>query len=100
MYFETNNVQNYKTAISEIKSGEYSEMHDKSKWANLSSQFIDVLIIYWGNGGGIVFWTDNSPLTAEVNFFLNKVNFSENANEIKQVEFRIGGSYSGTKMLK
>ena len=80
---ETIIVQNYKSAISEIRSGEYSEvwvicgrhdgkMPDNSEGANLSSQFIEVLIIYWESGGGIVFWTDNSPLTAEVNFFLNR----------------------------
>lgn len=108
---ETIIVQNYKSAISEIRSGEYSEvwvicgrhdgkMPDNSEGANLSSQFIEVLIIYWESGGGIVFWTDNSPLTAEVNFFLNRANFSDDKNKEFKVNFRIGGSYQGEKMLK
>ena len=107
---ETVIVQNYKEAIREIKSGEYSEvwvicgrhdgkMPDNSEWARLSSQFIDCLIIYWENGGGIVFWTDNSPLTAEANFFLSKANFGDDKEEVK-AGFRIGGSYPGGKMLR
>ena len=99
-----------------MKEGEFSEvwiicgrydgeMPDKTKCSNLLSQFIDCLIKYWENGGGIVFWTDNSPLVAEVNFFLSKAKFEkQKTNKKDPVEFgtvnlRIGGSYPGCKML-
>lgn len=113
---ESEIVQNYKDSINRMKEGEYSEvwvicgryhgaMPDKTKYSNLLSQFIDCLIKYWGNGGGIVFWTDNSPLVAEVNFFLSKAQFEKqkinkkDPVEYSTVNFRIGGSYPGCRML-
>lgn len=103
---ETTIVQNYKDAIECLSCGKYSQawiicgrfdgrMPDNSKTAKLISPFIDSLILYWNNGGGIVFWTDNSPLDAEVNFFLSKAKF----DEVDQIKFRIGGSYPGNKFL-
>ncbi|OHT12744.1 hypothetical protein TRFO_17377 [Tritrichomonas foetus] len=103
-------VKSYDKAIYEMCKGEYSQVwvicgrydgrlpdeknsRENGK-ANLAFQFIEALILYWQNGGGIVFWTDNFPLCAEVNFFLEKAKFEGNT-----VNFTIKGHSPGGSML-
>ncbi|KAH0789975.1 hypothetical protein GPJ56_006102 [Histomonas meleagridis] len=64
---------------------------------NLVGQFIDVLILYWQNGGSIVFWAEGDPLHYQVNLFLQKARFKE--LEDKCSELRIGGEHKGGKIL-
>ena len=42
---------------------------------NIVGQFIECLNIFWMNGGALVFWCDNEPLTYEANLFLQKAEF-------------------------
>lgn len=114
-----NIVKNYKDAINELIKGIYSQVwiicgrmdgsmpgnnNTSNNYANLIDQFIDCVIMYWSIGGGIAFWTDNYPLTAEVNKFLEKASFdvkmpSSNRFVKKKVNFHIGGDDQGQKML-
>ena len=42
---------------------------------NLIGEFIDVINIFWMNGGSIVFFADGDPLFYQVNLFLEKAEF-------------------------
>ena len=129
---QTKIVKNYIDAINELTSGKYNQVwiicgrkdgkmpgnnDSGSNGSNLINQFIDCVIQYWHLGGGVVFWTDNYPLTAEANIFLSKAKFTAvervsrrktptNKKEKTQLvyenytaKFHIGGSYPGAKML-
>ncbi|KAH0787495.1 hypothetical protein GPJ56_008690 [Histomonas meleagridis] len=64
---------------------------------NLVGQFIEVLILFWENGGSIVFWADGDPLYYQVNLFLQTARFKELGNKCS--ELRIGGEHKGGKIL-
>lgn len=117
---ETKIVKNYNDSINEMKAGIFSQvwiicgrmdgampnnLNPKTNYSEYIDQFIDCLIKYWHLGGGLVFWTDNYPLTAEVNKFLEKAKFKvpkqNNRLEFneKLVNFHIGGSYPGKEMM-
>lgn len=109
---ETKIVKTYKDSIKEMKSGEYSQVwiicsrydghlpgSKEKDEAKTIEQYIDCLMQFWRRGGGLVFWTDNYPLTAEVNFFLEKAEFDFGDIKLK-AQFRIGGSYPGAQLLK
>lgn len=116
---QTKIVKNYIDAINELTKGGYSQVwiicgrmdgtmpgnsDPNTNSANLIDAFIECVIKYWHLGGGVVFWTDNYPLTAEVNKFLEKATFkkqnSDNStyDEIK-VNFHIGGDFPGERIM-
>ena len=85
-------VQNYEDAINELTNQttpgfcDYyavwvfcgppiSILPEKDKDPNLVCQFNEVLIQFWKNGGSIVFFAANEPLTYQVNLFLEEVQF-------------------------
>lgn len=116
---ETKIVKNYRSAINEMCSGSYSQVwivcgrmdgvmpgnnDSKTNEASLIDQFIECSILYWSKGGGLTFWTDNYPLTAEVNKFLEKAKFKykdPSSSQVKErtVNFHLGGVYPGGKYL-
>jgi len=61
----------------------------------LVEEFINILIIFWTNGGSLVFFAEGDPLYFQVNLFLEKVEFSKN----EKPKFRISGNYYGDKTL-
>ena len=63
---------------------------------NLVEEFINILILFWKNGGALVFFAEGEPLNFQVNLFLEKIKFSED----KQVDFKISGDYYGDKTLE
>ena len=106
-------VLNYEDAIKEItdkdKNGKcnyytvwvmcgpnINQLPDKSKYPGLVEQFIDCLIKYWENGGGVVLFCDNDPLFFQANMFLEKVRFK---GDIKSTKLRIEGNDDGCQIL-
>jgi len=68
---------------------------------HLVGQFIDVLIQFWKNGGSLVFWAEGDPLYAQVNWFLEKVEFENEPNcPSGKTNFRITGEHLGNTILK
>ena len=63
---------------------------------NLVEEFINVLKIFWKNGGALVFFADGEPLNFQVNLFLEKVEFLNR----EKVKFKISGNYLGDKNLE
>ena len=61
----------------------------------LVEEFINILIVFWTNGGSLVFFAEGDPLYFQVNLFLEKIEFSKN----EKPEFRISGNYYGDKTL-
>ena len=83
-------VQNYEDAINELTNQTTPGFCDyyavwvfcsppisilSEKDPNLVCQFNEVLIQFWKNGGSIVFFAANEPLTYQVNLFLEEVQF-------------------------
>lgn len=79
---------NYKDCIKELQSGDYyacwvisgdgsGNLPDEGANFNLAGQFIECLIIFWKNGGSLVFWSDSKPLFYETNLFLEFADFPE-----------------------
>lgn len=64
--------------------------------ANLISQYIKILKIYWVNGGSIIFWNDNKPFTFECNLFLEMAEFP---GDVSKTKFRFGGNHDGKKIM-
>jgi len=64
--------------------------------ANIVGQFIEVLNRFWMNGGALLFWCDNEPLTYEVNLFLEKAEFPGNTKS----NIRFVGNHLGKKEMK
>jgi len=73
------------------------KLPDKSRYPGLVEQFIDCLLLYWNNGGGVILFCDNDPLYFQANMFLEKIRFK---GEIKETKLRITGNDEGTKMLR
>jgi len=68
---------------------------------HLVGQFIDVLIQFWKNGGSLVFWAEGDPLYAQVNWFLEKVEFENEPNcPSGKTNLRITGEHLGNTILK
>ena len=65
--------------------------------ANIVGQFIECLNIFWMNGGALVFWCDNEPLTYEANLFLEKAEFP---GEYSKSNIRFVGNHIGQKEMK
>ena len=63
---------------------------------NLIEEFINILILFWKNGGSLVFFAEGEPLNFQVNLFLNKIDFDNN----KKPDFQISGDYLGDKVLE
>ena len=63
---------------------------------NLVEEFINILIIFWNNGGSLVFFAEGEPLNFQVNLFLEKIEFSNG----QKPNFKIAGNYIGDKVLK
>ena len=63
---------------------------------NLIEEFINILILFWKNGGALVFFAEGEPLNFQVNLFLEKIVFDEN----RKPDFKISGNYEGDKNLK
>ena len=63
---------------------------------NLIEEFINILILFWQNGGALVFFAEGEPLNFQVNLFLEKINFDNN----KKPNFKISGDYLGDKILE
>ena len=72
------------------------QLPDRSKYPGLVEQFIDCLLLYWENGGGVVLFCDNDPLYFQANMFLEKIRFK---GEITQTKLRIKGNDKGTTKL-
>ena len=85
--------EDYKACIEELKTGNYY-----AHWIicgdgegrlpnggnpNLVGQYIDALKIFWVNGGSLVFWNDNYPLTYECNLFLDSAEFPGDVSKTK-----------------
>ena len=64
---------------------------------NIAGQFIEVLNRFWMNGGALLFWCDNEPLTYEANLFLEKVEFS---GEYSKTNIRFVGNHPGQEEMK
>ena len=64
--------------------------------ANIVGQFIEVLNRFWMNGGALLFWCDNEPLTYEANLFLEKAEFPGNVKS----KIRFVGNHLGQKEMK
>ena len=65
--------------------------------SNLVSQFIDVVIKFWKNGGALLFWCDNYPLVYEANLFLNEVDFP---GDNPKCNIRFVGNHKGDDIMK
>ena len=63
---------------------------------NLIEEFINILILFWKNGGALVFFAEGEPLNFQVNLFLEKIVFDEN----RKPDFKISGNYKGDNNLK
>lgn len=111
-------VQNYEDAILEITKsnnnccdyyavwvicGSHPEklpIGQRSSNKYIVEQFIDVLILFWKNGGSLLFWADNDPYTFHVNAFLSKVRFeNEESCPSGKVDFQIHGNHPGGEIL-
>ena len=98
------NVKNYDEAIRMITTltddGKcqyfciFLECESGSGCPPYTDQLIDVLLLFWKNGGSICIMTDNYPFLDPANRFLEKIDFDG-----KKVNFRIGGNHYGTKFL-
>ena len=64
--------------------------------SNLVGQFIEVLIKFWKNGGALLFWCDNEPLTYEANLFLKIVEFP---GYYSKCNIRFVGNHMGKEVM-
>ena len=55
-------------------------------------QFLEVLKLFWMNGGAVVLLSENEPFTYQTNLFLEMIEFP---GQYKKAKFRIGGNYKG-----
>ena len=60
-------------------------------------QFLEVLNLFWMNGGAVVLLAENEPFTYQTNLFLEKIEFP---GEYKKAKFKIGGNYEGGGIMK
>jgi hypothetical protein len=99
--------EDYKECIQELQTGKYyahwvicgdgGQKLPNGGNPNLVGQYIDALKIYWINGGSIIFWNDNHPLTYECNLFLESAEFP---GDISKTYVRFGGNHKGKKIMK
>ena len=73
-----------------------NKLPDNSKYPGLVEQFIDCLLLYWENGGGVVLFCDNEPLYFQANMFLKKIKFK---GEVTKTKLRITGEDKGCNVL-
>ena len=64
--------------------------------ANIVGQFIECLNRFWMNGGALLFWCDNEPLTYEANLFLQKAEFPDYSKS----NIRFVRNHYGQKIMK
>ena len=55
-------------------------------------QFLEVLKLFWMNGGAVILLAENDPFTYQTNLFLDMIDFP---GKYKKANFRIGGNYKG-----
>ena len=98
--------QNYYDSINYLSSGRFSQvwiicgrgedkLPDGNPYYNLINQFINCVLEFRKNGGGVSFWSDNPPLTFEANKFLEKLEL-----ENKKIKFKFINEEFGSKILK
>ena len=66
----------------------------KNTKTNLLGEFINVIIQFWKNGGGLGLFSDNAPFTFQTNLILEKLFGGD------YIQFRVGGFHEGKKILK
>ena len=99
--------EDYKACIEELQKGIYyahwiicgdgGGKLPKGGNPHLVDQYIDVLKIFWVNGGSLVFWNDNEPFTFECNLFLESAEFP---GDISKTKVRFGGNHDGKRIMK
>ena len=60
-------------------------------------QFLEVLRLFWMNGGAVILLSENEPFTYQTNLFLDMIEFP---GQYKKANFRIGGNYKGGGVMK
>jgi hypothetical protein len=55
-------------------------------------QFLEVLKLFWMNGGAVILLAENEPFTYQTNLFLEMIEFP---GKYKKARFRIWGNYKG-----
>ena len=98
--------EDYKACIEELKTGNYYAHwiicgDGEGKLPNggnphLVGQYIDVLKMFWINGGSLVFWNDNEPMTYECNLFLESAEFP---GDISKTKVRFSGNNNGKSYM-
>ena len=64
--------------------------------ANIVGQFVECAIKFWMQGGALVWWCDNEPLTYEANLFLEKVEFP---GDVTKTKVRFKSNHKGKKTM-
>ena len=71
-------VNNYNDAINEITKEENGKCPYYACWTlnsnkeqNKTKEFLELLVIFWINGGAVILLSDNDPFTTETNLFLS-----------------------------
>ena len=89
-------VDNYNDAINELTKEENGKCPYYACWLINSNfikekvmTFLELLIVFWENGGAVVIFSDNEPFTVEVNLFLSMI----------KAGFTMDGSYIGKKYI-
>ncbi len=89
-------INNYDDAIKEITKEENGKCPYYACWTMSSEyeqdktkQFLELLVIFWINGGAVVLFSDNNPFIIETNIFLS----------IISAGFTMDGDYDGQKKI-
>ena len=89
-------VNNYNDAINEITKEEKGKCPYYACWTlndryqqNKCREFLELLIVFWINGGAVVLFSDNEPYVIETNLFLSMISAG----------FTMNGSYIGQKEI-
>ena len=78
-----------------ISSEPYEKLPNKSDNPHLIGEFINVIIQFWKNGGGLCLFANNAPFNYQINLFLEILEV-----ELKhKIKFRIGGNHPGKTTL-
>ena len=78
-----------------ISSEPYEKWPNKSDNPHLIGEFINVIIQFWKNGGGLCLFANNAPFNYQINLFLEILEV-----ELKhKIKFRIGGNHPGKTTL-
>jgi hypothetical protein len=89
-------VDNYDDAINEITKEENGKcpyyacwISNSNKEQNKTKEFLELLAIFWINGGAVVLFSDNAPFIIETNIFLSMI----------FAGFTMNGDYDGKKEI-